>query len=144
MTYLYSGNNDAVGAIELALKKRQAELNAIVGRVSDISQNITDTAQQSSQRGNDVANILGTASLTVDSSSSHPSMASKTVPTNKKKENTNRTHWIQSSPKKYNKNKSNILKYRPFFTLFHNLTHILYHVSLILCLYKYKSGCLIH
>ena len=59
MTYLYSGNNDKLGAIELALKKRQAELNAIVGRVSDISQNITNTAEQSSQSGDNVASILG-------------------------------------------------------------------------------------
>jgi len=58
MAYIYSGNHDDIGVVELAFKKRKAEIGAIVGRVSDISQNITSTAQQSSERGNDVAKIL--------------------------------------------------------------------------------------
>ncbi|WP_435273737.1 methyl-accepting chemotaxis protein [Psychrobium sp. nBUS_13] len=58
MTYLYSGNNDDVGVIELAFKKRDAEMKAIVGRVSDISSIIYDTAQQSSERGASVSQIL--------------------------------------------------------------------------------------
>ncbi|MCG7531542.1 methyl-accepting chemotaxis protein [Psychrobium sp. MM17-31] len=58
MTYLYSGNNDDIGVIELAFKKRQAEIAAIVGRVSDISGSINQTAQQSSERGSNVSQIL--------------------------------------------------------------------------------------
>ena len=58
MSYLYSGNNDDVGAINLALKMRKAQLNAVVGRVSDDSASITDTARQSSERGSNVATIL--------------------------------------------------------------------------------------
>jgi PAS domain S-box-containing protein len=58
MTYLYSGNNDDVGLLALAFKKREAEISAIVGRVSDISQSITTTAQQSSEHGSNVAQIL--------------------------------------------------------------------------------------
>ncbi|WP_085299019.1 methyl-accepting chemotaxis protein [Cognaticolwellia mytili] len=59
MSYLYSGNNDDVGSITLALKMRKAELNAVVGRVSDDSVSITNSAQESSERGNGVARILG-------------------------------------------------------------------------------------
>ncbi|MFT7009796.1 MAG: PAS domain S-box-containing protein [Colwellia sp.] len=58
MSYLYSGNNDKVGNILLALKMRTAEIRAIVGRVSDDSTTINDVAIQSAQRGSDVANIL--------------------------------------------------------------------------------------
>ena len=58
MSYLYSGTNDDIGALSLALKMRKAELNAVVGRVSDVSETITDTAQQSSNRGEEVASIL--------------------------------------------------------------------------------------
>ena len=58
MSYLYSGNNDHIGVIDLAFKKRQAEITAIVGRVSDISQSINETAQKSSEHGSDVSQIL--------------------------------------------------------------------------------------
>lgn len=58
MSYLYSGNNDKVGNILLALKMRAAEIRAVVGRVSDDSTTINEVATQSAQRGSDVANIL--------------------------------------------------------------------------------------
>lgn len=58
MSYLYSGNNDKVGNILLALKMRTAEIRAIVGRVSDDSTTINDVATQSAQRGSSVADIL--------------------------------------------------------------------------------------
>ncbi|WP_448565017.1 methyl-accepting chemotaxis protein [Thalassotalea ganghwensis] len=59
MSYLYSQNNDDVGAIYLALQMKQAELRAITGRVSDDSQSIVDAANQSKQRGYQVADTLG-------------------------------------------------------------------------------------
>ena len=58
MSYLYSGNNDKIGNISLALKMRTAEIRAIVGRVSNDSTTINDVATQSAQRGSDVANVL--------------------------------------------------------------------------------------
>jgi methyl-accepting chemotaxis protein len=58
MSYLYSGNNDKVGNILLALKMKTAEMRAVVGRVNDDSTTINDVAAQSAQRGSDVANIL--------------------------------------------------------------------------------------
>jgi len=58
MSYLYSGNNDKVGNILLALKMRTAEIRAIVGRVSDDSTTINDVASQSAHRGSSVAGIL--------------------------------------------------------------------------------------
>ncbi|MFT6896953.1 MAG: PAS domain S-box-containing protein [Paraglaciecola sp.] len=54
MSCIYSGNNDAVGTIELALKMRKAELSAVVGRVSDDSEKITALAEESSRYGNEV------------------------------------------------------------------------------------------
>lgn len=58
MTYLYTGTNDQLGTIELAFKKRQAEIQAIVGRVSDISQSITMTAKESSNSGHNISTTL--------------------------------------------------------------------------------------
>ena len=58
MTYLYTGTNDNLGTIELAFKKRQAEIQAIVGRVSDISQSITLTAKESSNSGHNISATL--------------------------------------------------------------------------------------
>ena len=58
MSYLYSGNNDKVGGILLALKMRTAEIRAIVGRVSNDSTTINKVANQSAQRGSNVADIL--------------------------------------------------------------------------------------
>ena len=66
MRYLYSGNNDDVGCIELALKMQKSQLNAVVGRVSDDSDNITELAQQSSNSGNEVANILNQQAMETD------------------------------------------------------------------------------
>ncbi|MCL6417217.1 methyl-accepting chemotaxis protein [Aestuariirhabdus sp. Z084] len=58
MSYLYSGNNDDIGSVNLAIQMRRAELNAIVGRVGDDSAAITETALMSAQRGSDVEQIL--------------------------------------------------------------------------------------
>lgn len=58
MSYLYTGNNDDIGAISLALKMRKAELQAVVGRVCDASDNITATAKESSECGINVSSIL--------------------------------------------------------------------------------------
>jgi len=59
MSYLYSGNNDDIGSIELAFCMQKSQINAVIGRVSDDSASITKTSKQSSQRGSDVAKILG-------------------------------------------------------------------------------------
>ena len=58
ISYIYSGNNDALSAISLALKKRSSELKAVVGRVCDVSGNVTKAAKESSQCGIDVSTIL--------------------------------------------------------------------------------------
>lgn len=58
MGFLYTGTNDDVGTISLALTMCKAELNAVVGRVSDVSENVGNTARQSSQRGSTVSDIL--------------------------------------------------------------------------------------
>lgn len=58
MSFIYSGNNDATGTIELALKMRQAELSAVVGRVSDDSEKVTALAKESSNCGEEVEKSL--------------------------------------------------------------------------------------
>jgi PAS domain S-box-containing protein len=58
MSFIYSGNNDATGTIELALKMRHAELSAVVGRVSDDSEKITALAKESSNCGEEVEKSL--------------------------------------------------------------------------------------
>lgn len=58
MSFLYSGNNDQIGTIKLAQKMRAAELKAIVGRVCDVSDNITLTAKEAAECGINVSAIL--------------------------------------------------------------------------------------
>jgi PAS domain S-box-containing protein len=58
MSYIYSGNNNAISAITLALRMRGAELKAVVGRVCDVSDNITETAKESSECGINVSTVL--------------------------------------------------------------------------------------
>jgi PAS domain S-box-containing protein len=58
MSYLYSGNNDAIGSIQLALSMRKAEINAVVGRVSDVSLHVNRSAAGASEQSNQVAQKL--------------------------------------------------------------------------------------
>lgn len=58
MSYIYTGTNDKVGNISLAIKMRSAELKAVVGRVNDDSSAINKVATQSTRCGADVANVL--------------------------------------------------------------------------------------
>jgi len=55
MSYLYSGNNDAVGNIKLALDMRKAEINAIVGRVTDVSMHVNTNAATASDSNSQVS-----------------------------------------------------------------------------------------
>lgn len=54
MSYLYSGNNDAIGTIELALAMRKAEINAVVGRVTDVSIHVSENATNASEQSEQV------------------------------------------------------------------------------------------
>ena len=58
MNLVYSGKNDDLSCIDLALCMRKAELRAVVGRVADDSSNIANTAKESAQRGSNIAHIL--------------------------------------------------------------------------------------
>ena len=58
MAYLYSGNNNAIGAISLALQIRSTELKAVVNRVCDASENVTKTATESAKLGLNVSSLL--------------------------------------------------------------------------------------
>jgi len=58
MAYLYSGNNNEIGSITLALKMLDTELKAVVNRVSDVSENATKTAIEATKLGHDISEIL--------------------------------------------------------------------------------------
>ncbi|NRA61686.1 MAG: PAS domain-containing protein [Psychrobium sp.] len=58
MSYVYSGNNDAIGSIQLALSMRTAEINAVVGRVSDVSEHVSKSATVSSEQSHQVSSSL--------------------------------------------------------------------------------------
>lgn len=58
MSYVYSGNNDAIGTIQLALAMRKAEINAVVGRVGDVSNGIGENAVTASKQSKQVAQQL--------------------------------------------------------------------------------------
>ncbi|PCI57505.1 MAG: chemotaxis protein [Gammaproteobacteria bacterium] len=79
MSYLYSGNNDKVGNILLALRMRTAEIRAVVGRVSDDSTTINKVAAKSAQHGNNVANILASQKNETDQVSSAINQMSATI-----------------------------------------------------------------
>ena len=67
MNLVYSGKNDDLSCIDLALCMRKAELRAVVGRVADDSSNIANTAKESAQRGSNIAHILSEQKSETDS-----------------------------------------------------------------------------
>lgn len=58
MSFVYSGNNDAIGTIQVALSMRKAEINAVVGRVSDVSLHVGERAASASEQSNQVSQEL--------------------------------------------------------------------------------------
>lgn len=58
MSYIYSGDNDAIGTVELALAMRKAEINAVVGRVTDVSIHVSANAATASDQSNKVSQKL--------------------------------------------------------------------------------------
>jgi len=58
MSYLYSGSTDKLGRVQLALQMRQAELNAVVGRVRDLSLSVKSIAHDSANNGDEIAQML--------------------------------------------------------------------------------------
>ncbi|WP_407332679.1 PAS domain-containing methyl-accepting chemotaxis protein [Enterovibrio sp. 27052020O] len=58
MEYLYNGAIDDVSEIELALKMRAAELNAVVGRIMDGSDQVLDAANTAKNNGQRTADNL--------------------------------------------------------------------------------------
>lgn len=58
MNYLYSGHNDAIGSIQLALLMRKAETNAIIGRVTDVSLQVKNNAEIALEQSNKVSKSL--------------------------------------------------------------------------------------
>lgn len=79
MSYLYSGTSDAVGNISLALQMRAAEIQAIVGRVSDVSQTVSESASETSCTGQQVASLLGKQKVETESIATAMSQMSSTV-----------------------------------------------------------------
>jgi len=58
MELVYTKHVDDISEIELALKKRQSELNAVVGRIQDSNQQLAESAQSSSDNCNRTAENL--------------------------------------------------------------------------------------
>jgi len=58
MSYIYGGNSDVVGNIQLALNMRKAELNAVTGRVSDVALHVTDGANNTADATEQAAVLL--------------------------------------------------------------------------------------
>ena len=79
MNYLYSGTRDELGSIILALKMRKAELNAVVGRVSDVSTQVTDTATECHSLGMKTSNACSEQKLETSQVSQAIKELSKTI-----------------------------------------------------------------
>lgn len=58
MSYLYSGSNDSLGNIKLALAKRKAEINAVVGRVTEDSVHVKNSAVATAEQTEKVSKNL--------------------------------------------------------------------------------------
>lgn len=58
MAYLYAGSNDIAAHINLALEMQQAKLRAVVGRVTDVTSRVNSNAEESSESGNQVSQLL--------------------------------------------------------------------------------------
>ena len=58
MSFLYSGHNDAVVSLSLAIKMQQAKVRAVVGRVNDESLRVNVNAQKNTQSGQQVSELL--------------------------------------------------------------------------------------
>ena len=58
MSYVYSGQNDVIGAIQLSLSMRKAEINAIVGRVTDVSLHVSENASSTAMKSKQVSQTL--------------------------------------------------------------------------------------
>ncbi|WP_087016485.1 methyl-accepting chemotaxis protein [Thaumasiovibrio subtropicus] len=58
MELVYTGNVDDISELDLALKMRQSELNAVVGRIQDSNEVIRDAAHSSSQNCDTTASNL--------------------------------------------------------------------------------------
>jgi len=66
MTYIYSGTTDKVGVISLAMQMKKAELKAINGRVVDDSGTIKAFANESVNKGVNIAKTLGEQTCETD------------------------------------------------------------------------------
>jgi len=58
MTFLYTGSNDAIDCIDLAMRKRKAELNAVMGRSRDVAAQVKLSAEESAEKGESVSSNL--------------------------------------------------------------------------------------
>lgn len=58
MSYLYSGEKDLSGHINLALEMQQAKIKAVVGRVNDVTDQVNGNVEQSSKSGQKVTELL--------------------------------------------------------------------------------------
>jgi len=58
MSNIYSGTTDKIGNIELALTMRKAELHAIIGRVTDLTENVKNVANKAVDSGKSVSKML--------------------------------------------------------------------------------------
>ena len=66
LSYIYSGTTDKVGHIDLALNMRKSELNAVIGRVTDLSQSVNSIAQETANNGNNIAQMLNEQNIEIE------------------------------------------------------------------------------
>jgi len=79
MSYLYSGNNDAIGTISLSIQKISAELEAVIGRISDDTEIINKSAEDSMNRGDRVATILNNQNMEIEQVATATNQMSATI-----------------------------------------------------------------
>ncbi len=66
MSFIYSGSVDKLGHINLALDMRKAEIDAIIGRVKDLSGNANLIAKKTAKNGTSIANMLAKQNVEIE------------------------------------------------------------------------------
>lgn len=79
MSRIYSGTYDHIGKIQLALCVREAELKAIVGRATDTTRLVTESAREASHTGENIAAILMSQKVELESVATATSQISETI-----------------------------------------------------------------
>lgn len=66
MNYIYTGSNDSLSTLVVAMDKKDAELKAVIGRIKDDAVMINHTASSSIEKNEQVANVINDQNIEIN------------------------------------------------------------------------------